>query len=275
MEKSKTYSYTLFDAGIVQLAKSKFDEISKSNFKYSTASFRVYFDSEAWAYDSFEEYLADYRKPNKRTHLRFRFGDYILDISTDNYFRVTNVEVTAPTRKEIEAIFSVLDDSASKFYSPPKKKKIKPIDNKEEIEVEVEQPVIFIGHGQSSQWKDLKDHLHEKHGHKIIAYETGARAGHTIRDILESMLDESSFALLVLTGEDETKDGAVRARQNVIHEAGLFQGSLGFERAIVLLEEGTEEFSNLAGIQQIRYSKGKIIETYGEVLATLRREFSE
>ena len=31
---------------------------------------------------------------------------------------------------------------------------------------------------------------------------------------------------------------AVKARMNVIHEVGLFQGRLGFERAIVLLEEG-------------------------------------
>jgi hypothetical protein len=50
---------------------------------------------------------------------------------------------------------------------------------------------------------------------------------------------------------------------------------LGFDRAIVLLEDDTEEFTNIAGIQQIRYSKGKIIETFGEVLATIRREFIE
>jgi hypothetical protein len=40
-----------------------------------------------------------------------------------------------------------------------------------------------------------------------------------------------------------------------------------------MLEEGTEEFSNVQGVQQIRFSKGKIKETFGEVLATLRREF--
>ena len=37
-------------------------------------------------------------------------------------------------------------------------------------------------------------------------------------------------------GEDEHKDGSVHPRENVIHEAGLFQGRLGFPRAIVLLE---------------------------------------
>lgn len=89
---------------------------------------------------------------------------------------------------------------------------------------------------------------------------------------MEEMLDSSSFALLVMTGEDETKDGKTLARQNVVHEAGLFQGKLGFSRAIILLEDGTEEFSNIHGLQQIRFSKGRIRESFGDVLAVLKRE---
>jgi predicted nucleotide-binding protein len=58
-----------------------------------------------------------------------------------------------------------------------------------------------------------------------------------------------------------------------VHETGLFQGKLGFSRAIVLLEDGVEEFSNISGIQQIRFSRSKIRESFGDVLATLRREF--
>ncbi len=86
-------------------------------------------------------------------------------------------------------------------------------------------------------------------------------------------MDRSTFALLVMTAEDLQADGDERARQNVVHEAGLFQGRLGFDRAIAVVEEGVEVFSNLDGIQQIRFSRGKIEETYGHVLATLRREF--
>jgi len=108
-----------------------------------------------------------------------------------------------------------------------------------------------------------------------VAYETGSRAGHTIRDIIAEMLKISSFAILVMTGEDTMEDGTVRARQNVVHEIGLFQGRLGFTKAIVLKEEGAEEFSNINGVHQIRYAKGNIKETFGEVLAVLRREFGE
>ena len=104
------------------------------------------------------------------------------------------------------------------------------------------------------------------------AYEVGARAGHAIRDILEEMLSKSSFAIIVMTGEDKDDRGNMHARDNVIHELGLFQGRIGFPRAIVLLEEGTQEFSNIHGIQQIRYSRNNIKETFGEVLATLKRE---
>jgi hypothetical protein len=48
---------------------------------------------------------------------------------------------------------------------------------------------------------------------------------------------------------------------------------LGFARAIVLLEQDCNEFSNIAGLQQIRFAKGNIKEAFGEVLATIRREF--
>jgi hypothetical protein len=68
---------------------------------------------------------------------------------------------------------------------------------------------------------------------------------------LEQMLDQAGFALLVLTAESERTDGVVLARQNVVHEAGLFQGRLGWRKAIVLREDGCEEFSNIAGLGQI------------------------
>lgn len=87
------------------------------------------------------------------------------------------------------------------------------------------------------------------------------------------MLNDSSIAFLVLTGEDITNYGEAYARQNVVHELGLFQGRLGFNRAIALLEDGVVEFSNIYGINQIRFSKGNIRETFGDVLATIKREF--
>ena len=107
----------------------------------------------------------------------------------------------------------------------------------------------------------------------VEAYEVGARAGHGIRDIPEEMLRQSTFAILVMTGDDETRDGVVQPRLNVVHEAGLFHGKLGFNRAVMLVEDGVEGFSNIHVIAQIRFSVGHIKESFGDVLATINREF--
>ena len=61
--------------------------------------------------------------------------------------------------------------------------------------------------------------------------------------------------------------------KNVIHECGLFQGRLGFDRAILLVEHGVQLASNFDGIQQLRFKKGRISEVFGDVIATLKREF--
>jgi predicted nucleotide-binding protein len=71
------------------------------------------------------------------------------------------------------------------------------------------------------------------------------------------MLDAAAIAFLVLTAEDETADGKMQARMNVVREAGLFQGRLGFSRAIIMLEEGCEALSNIEGLGQIRFPKNK------------------
>ncbi len=173
----------------------------------------------------------------------------------------SNVSVAAPERSIIESIYQIFDNWAPKCILPVDKRPRK------------DEPVVFIGHGKSEQWRDLKDHLHDKHGYKIEAYEVGTRSGHAIRDILEDMMAKSSVAILVMTGEDKDENGNLHARENVIHELGLFQGKLGFTHAIIILEEGTSEFSNIHGINQIRYSKNNIKETFGDVVATLKREF--
>ena len=67
-------------------------------------------------------------------------------------------------------------------------------------------------------------------------------------------------------------DGSTHARENVIHEAGLFQGRYGFERAIIVLEEGCTQFSNIHGLGQIRFPKGDIMACSEEIRQVLERE---
>lgn len=262
MKKEKRYDDTRFSAEVLVLAEKHLREIASNVGTEVTFNYlHIEHDDSAWTHDSIEEFLADYRKYGGSGCLDLRGGAFGLFLMFSR--RSISISVTADSRSNIESVFAVFE-SARTASALPKQKNQEVVQN----------PTVFIGHGHSQQWRDLKDHLHEKHGYQVEAYETGARAGHTIRDILEDMVLKSSFAVLVMTGEDEQINGALRARQNVVHEAGLFQGRLGFPRAILLIEEGIEEFSNVQGIQYIRFSKNNIKETFGEVLATLRREFN-
>lgn len=86
------------------------------------------------------------------------------------------------------------------------------------------------------------------------------------------MLAESCFAFLVMTGDDTHRDGTAHARENVVHEIGLCQGKLGRKRAIVLLEEGCTEFSNIAGLLQLRFTRGQLLAISEDIRRVLERE---
>lgn len=131
---------------------------------------------------------------------------------------------------------------------------------------------IFIGHGRSLQWRVLKDFLTERLGLTYDEFNRVPVAGVSTLSRLSEMLSVASMAFIVLTAEDETRDGKLQARMNVIHEAGLFQGRLGFTRAILLLEDGCEEFSNIAGLGQIRFPKGGIEAAFEQVRSVVERE---
>jgi hypothetical protein len=136
----------------------------------------------------------------------------------------------------------------------------------------VREPCVFIGHGRSRLWARVKTHLEDELGLATVTYESEPRTGDSIVLVLEKMLDQATFALLLLTAEDEGTAGGKRARQNVVHEAGLFQGRLGFKRAVLLMQEGIEEFSNVAGLQHIPFSGQNVEQTFYELRRVLKRE---
>jgi len=261
MKKEKTFENCRFPVDVMREVVNAFDHLAKSlEVPWEPNVLSVEHPDCQWSYDEVDEFFTDYRVQPGKAQLDLRGKDLVLHMQI--FPRYTFISLVAPTRSAIESIFTVLESASPDCHLPEEKPKAN-----EEI------PVVFIGHGRSSAWRDLKDHLQDQHGIQVIAYETGARAGHTIRDILEDMVRSSTFALLVFTAEDGQADGGFRVRQNVVHETGLFQGALGFPRAIMLVENGAEDFSNVDGIQQISFSFGNIRETFGDVLATIKREF--
>ncbi|GAB3168839.1 hypothetical protein GCM10027059_32380 [Myceligenerans halotolerans] len=71
-------------------------------------------------------------------------------------------------------------------------------------------------------------------------------------------LDRCDFAVCVLTAEDVTPDGRRLARQNVVHEVGLFQGRYGLDRVVLLVEEGCDFVPTTAAAQTITFPRGRI-----------------
>lgn len=237
------------------MIKSTYDlYLSKLDTKeHHSTHLTVNSEIENWNLDSIEEFYAAYTEVESYHFYVFTGGKSLSINGNRNSVRVA---VGFPTRPSIESIFQIFETNLDKST----------------IIVETKPIKIFIGHGHDKQWRDLREHIQDQHGINVTAYEIGPRAGLSVKEVLESMLEESSMAFLILTCEDIGTDGEMHARENVVHEVGLFQGRLGFKRAIVVLEDGVHEFSNILGINQIRFSKGNIRETFGDVIATIKRE---
>jgi predicted nucleotide-binding protein len=131
---------------------------------------------------------------------------------------------------------------------------------------------VFLGHGRNKLWARVHIHLKDELRLDVEAWESEPRAGMHSVEILKNLLERCTFAVIVATGEDTTVQGEVRARQNVVHEIGLFQGHLGFEKVALLRQDGVEEFSNLAGLEVIQFPEERIEAAFYELDRMLKRE---
>jgi hypothetical protein len=235
---------------------------------------RIKTGNVSWGFDAADEFFAEYspsigyaniqasvRKKTVEAYMS-RYASMTVSAYGTPYGTETTITVDSDQRGTLLRPFAVFrtwaEQNPAPLPPPPSADDPQPLK-------------IFIGHGGSQHWRDLKDSLHDHHGFDVEAFETSPRAGFTIPEVIESMAVGNALALMVLTAEDEQIDGSVRARENVVHEVGYFQGRLGSKRAILLMEEGVNEFSNIHGIVHVPYRS--IREVEGQVLAIIKREF--
>ena len=88
------------------------------------------------------------------------------------------------------------------------------------------------------------------------------QASQTVIEDLLQMSDSCDFAVLILTPDDETKSRGnvkVAPRDNVIYELGLFTGSLGRKRSLIVVPSGIELKipTDLLGVTTLRYRHAK------------------
>ncbi|MBI4291475.1 MAG: nucleotide-binding protein [Betaproteobacteria bacterium] len=131
---------------------------------------------------------------------------------------------------------------------------------------------VFIGHGRSLEWLRLRSFLTDRLSLDCDEFNIEPTPGIHTTERLETMLSQAGMAFLVMTAEDSHADGTVHARENVVHEVGLFQGRIGSRRAIVMLEDGCAKFSNLDGLTVIYFPRNDISARLEDVRRVIERE---
>lgn len=185
----------------------------------------------------------------------------------------TLVERASSHKRALSAKLDNLEKLLAKINLIPTIPNVEFVEKKDTF-VNQKKPCVFIGHGRSKLWANVKLFIEEDLKLETVLFESESRVGESIVPILEEMLNKATFAVLILTAEDETAEGQKRARQNVIHEAGLFQGKLGFRRAIILKQSGTEEFSNISGLQYIPFDGDSIDATFYKLSKAIQKELN-
>jgi hypothetical protein len=89
----------------------------------------------------------------------------------------------------------------------------------------------------------------------VVVLRDEPNSGRTLIEKFEHHAAAAAFAVVLVTGDDvggpkaaAREDLQGRARQNVVFELGFFFGKLGRERVVVLLQEGVEQPSDIAGL---------------------------
>jgi predicted nucleotide-binding protein len=118
---------------------------------------------------------------------------------------------------------------------------------------------IFIVHGSDTlRAERVARVVKETTGRETIILREQANLGQTLIEKFEHHAAKASYAIVVLTPDDEggRKDHGEhrpRGRQNVIFEMGYFYGILGRSRVSVLLHPGVEKPSDMDGIVYIAF----------------------
>jgi sugar/nucleoside kinase (ribokinase family) len=132
---------------------------------------------------------------------------------------------------------------------------------------------VFIAHGGNPDWIAVKLFVEERVGLPTYSFESDAWGGLQVTSALSSYLDRCGFAICVLTAEDLTTDGHRVARQNVIHEIGLFQGRHGFDKVVILAEEGCELVAWAGQVTVITFPHNAVSHAFYELGEVLKSKF--
>ncbi|CAD5962220.1 Ribokinase [Streptomyces sp. KY75] len=131
---------------------------------------------------------------------------------------------------------------------------------------------VFVAHGRNPEWLAVKAFVEQRFGVPVYSFESDAWGSRPVTEALSDYLQRCDFAICVLTAEDATSEGHRVARQNVIHEIGLFQGRCGFDRVLVLAEEGCEFIPAAVTPHTLTFPRHAIDKTFWHLDRTMRAQ---
>jgi predicted nucleotide-binding protein len=159
------------------------------------------------------------------------------------------------------------EQNAEWFFGRPQVERlVRDIDQIFEIRAnsELEQPKkensrrVFISHGRADDWRKVQQFIEKDVKLRTIELAQEPNAGRTIIEKLIDNSERCDSAVIVMTGDDLFDANEARARENVMHEIGFFQGKFGRNLVILLHEEGVNIPTNLAGVAYVPFPKGNI-----------------
>lgn len=129
---------------------------------------------------------------------------------------------------------------------------------------------VFISHGRAPDWREVQVYIEKDIGLPTLELAQEANQGRTIlAKLWESSLHCDS-TVIVMTGDDLDAAGQARARENVIHEIGFFQGKYGLDRVCLLHEEGVSIPSNIHGLVYTPFPKAMVSASFGVLVRELK-----
>ena len=133
---------------------------------------------------------------------------------------------------------------------------------------------VFISHGKAPDWREVQDYVEKDLNVPTLELAQEPSKGRTVLQKLNEESNKCSFAVVVMTGDDNLGAGAPRARENVMHEIGFFQAKYGLANVCLLHEEGTNIPSNIHGLVYVPFPKGLVGATFGVLGRELRAAFA-
>lgn len=132
-------------------------------------------------------------------------------------------------------------------------------------------PRVFIVHGHNDQVLEETSECVRRLGAEPVVLREQPAGGRTIIECLEEEAKNVHYAIVLMTGDDWGRRGVryvhgkpmkwnettrLRARQNVVFEAGLFIGLLGRDQVCVLRGPRLEMPTDLDGVRYIKIGDG-------------------